>query len=466
MRHRLAAAASALALTAVGAVGSSTSAEALPGTWTSPNVEHLLTIPDAAAVSAKFVNDANGKAQWMYLSTWQGLSIYDVSNPALPLLTAKLPLPNFENEDIDGNANIAIVSTDGLTGGVVYVIDTSNKRLPVIKSTYVAKEGAGHTSNCVDNCERYIYTATGDRLNVVDIADPANPKVTLVDWDPAVGPAHDVDQDDSGIVWMTGYNGGAGFAIHPLTDGVSDAIRLKTANASPTNPVKITDMVVNGVNMGSDPAINDFILHNSKRELGTSYRQTKGASRIASGGVLAVTEEDYVPNCEGQGRFHTFDATGSVAKGEPLQLLDTFKLAEGTLDPVAGERALGTVFCSAHWFTVKDNIVAIGWYGAGHPLPGHLRPARHPPGRVRRVGRPADVGVVLGPGQRHIVYSVDVERGLDVLRFTPEPDRKQHKAPGAERTKTSFLAPNPSLLGGLAYACPDQAERARFEALC
>jgi hypothetical protein len=219
MRHRLAAAASALALTAVGAVGSSTSAEALPGTWTSPNVEHLLTIPDAAAVSAKFVNDATGKAQWMYLSTWQGLSIYDVSNPALPLLTAKLPLPNFENEDIDGNANIAIVSTDGLTGGVVYVIDTTNKRLPVIKSTYVAKEGAGHTSNCVDNCERYIYTATGDRLNVVDIADPANPKITLVDWDPAVGPAHDVDQDDSGIVWMTGYNGGAGFAIHPLTDG-------------------------------------------------------------------------------------------------------------------------------------------------------------------------------------------------------------------------------------------------------
>jgi hypothetical protein len=454
MRHRLAASVSALALAAVGAVGSSTSADALPGTWTSPNVEHLLNIPDAAAVSAKFVNDADGKARWMYLSTWQGLSIYDVSNPALPLLTAKLPLPNFENEDIDGNANIAIVSTDGLTGGVVYIIDTTNKRLPVIKSTYVAEEGAGHTSNCVDNCERYIYTATGERLNVVDIADPANPKITLVDWDPAVGPAHDVDQDEAGIVWMTGYNGGAGFAIHPLTEGVSDAIRLKTAGASPTNPVKITDMVVNGVNVGSDPAVNDFILHNSKRELGTSYTQTRGASRIGSGGVLAVTEEDYVPNCEGQGRFHTFDATGSVTKGEPLELLDTFKLAEGTLDPVAGERALGTVFCSAHWFTVKDNIVAIGWYGAGTRFLDISDPRD-----IRQVGYAVSVDQQTWasywvPGSDNIVYSVDVERGLDVLRFTPEPDRKQHKAPAPKRTKTSFLAPNPALLGGLAYACP------------
>jgi hypothetical protein len=126
--------------------------------------------------------------------------------------------------------------------------------------------------------------------------------------------------------------------------------------------------------------------------------------------VLAVTEEDYVPNCEGQGRFHTFDATGSVAKGEPLQLLDTFKLAEGTLDPVAGERALGTVFCSAHWFTVRDNIVAIGWYGAGTRFLDISDPRD-----IRQVGYAVSVDQETWasywvPGS-NIVYSVDSSGG-------------------------------------------------------
>jgi len=451
MRQRIVAAATTVVLGMAGLAGAPP-AQALPGTFTSPNVEHLLTIPDAVAVSAKFVTDSAGQAQWMYLSTWQGLSIYDVSRPELPVLTAKLPLPNFENEDIDGNANIAIVSTDGLTGGMVYIIDTTNKALPVIKSTYVAKEGGGHTSNCVDNCERYIYTATGDRLNVVDIADPAHPKITLVDWDPAVGPAHDIDQDDKGIVWMTGYDGGAGFAIHPLTTGVSDAIKAKTATASPTNPVKITDMVVDGVNEGQNPEINDFILHNSKRPTAARYAQTAGKSRIATGGVLTVTEEDYVPNCDGQGRFHTFDATGSVERGAPLKVLDTFKLAEGTLDPVAGERAVGTLFCSAHWFTVKHNIVAIGWYAAGTRFLDISNPRD-----IRQVGYAVSVDQETWasywvPGSSNIVYSIDLERGLDVLRFTPT--MSGHKAPAPRRTKASFLQPNAALPGALAYACP------------
>lgn len=457
MRLRLPGLLAAAALLAPSfAGGSQVGAYPVGPSFMSPNVEWLGTIPDAAGISAKFITGKDGKAKWMYMSTTKGLSIYDVSNPAVPIPQGRLPLPNFENEDVEGNEDLAIISFDGILGGTVYVIDVRNKLAPVLLSEFTAYGGSGHTSHCIDDC-RWLYTNGGGSITVTDLKEPASPVSEEIPNPKGVGSGHDMDQDANGILWMTGGSGGAGFAVRPLKTG-SPALIARTRKASPLNPVLISDMFVNGKNLGRGPEVNDFILHNSKRPVDAKYTTPKGKRKIDKGGVFLVTEEDYVPNCDGQGRFHTFDASGALKDGQPLRRLDTFKVTEGTMSPQNGERAEGTVFCSAHWFTVKDNIVAIGWYGAGT--------------RFLDVSNPYDirqVGYYLSPDQEtwasywvpgsDVVYSVDLERGLDIMKFTKPPAGTTYLAPAPVRTpgKISFLRERPN--SPYALACPTIAPR-------
>ena len=72
----------------------------------SGNVTPLATIPVTTPIGARF------RDQYMYVSGTQGLTIYDVSNPALPTPAGELPLPHFENEDVDLGGNILLISND------------------------------------------------------------------------------------------------------------------------------------------------------------------------------------------------------------------------------------------------------------------------------------------------------------------------------------------------------------------
>jgi hypothetical protein len=462
LRPRIAAAiaAAALLLPAVSTSAPVSAAPVGPG-FTSPNVEWLAQVPEAGAIGAKFITDAQGKAKWMYVTSVRGLTIYDVSNPELPLPMGHLPLPHFENEDVDGNDEVAIISTS--PGGQIFVIDVRNKNAPILAKMVETDDGDAHTSNCLDHCARWFYATEGDYLKAVDIkavlAGDGNP-IHKVKYDKLIGAVHDVDQDDAGVVWMTGTLGGAAYATRPLSKGVSSALKAKTRKASPTNPVNISNMWVKGVNGGRGKDVNDFILHNSKRPTTAVYKQTKGKSTIAKGGVFLVTEEDYVGDasggCKGNGRFHTYDATGSAATGAPLKRLDTFELGHGTLAPQNGEKGLGNAFCGAHWFTVRDNIVAIGMYGAGT--------------RFLDVSNPRDIKQVgywiapdqetwaayWVPGSNGVVYTTDVERGIDILKFTKPAAGKTFMAPAPIVTKAPNLrfALQPREESAYGYACP------------
>src|SRR4051812_5642000 len=64
----------------------------------SDNVTLQGRLPEAtSAISSRFSPD--GKT--MYVSSATGLLIYDVTLPDHPILLGALPLPHFENEDVD-----------------------------------------------------------------------------------------------------------------------------------------------------------------------------------------------------------------------------------------------------------------------------------------------------------------------------------------------------------------------------
>ena len=98
----------------------------------SDNVKWLESIAEPQVVSARF------KGTKMFVSTLKGLAVYEVANPANPQRIGFLPLPHFENEDVDMSVggNFVLISNDPSEGkGILYVIDVGNPASPSIKGT-------------------------------------------------------------------------------------------------------------------------------------------------------------------------------------------------------------------------------------------------------------------------------------------------------------------------------------------
>src|SRR5687768_12576821 len=88
------------------------------GVIASSNIELLSTLPEPQVISARFQGDV------MYVSTLKGLTTYDVSDPANPVVLGRLALPHFENEDVDLGNGVLLISNDAAEStGILYVVD-------------------------------------------------------------------------------------------------------------------------------------------------------------------------------------------------------------------------------------------------------------------------------------------------------------------------------------------------------
>ena len=147
----------------------------------SDNVSLVTTIPGTFA-GMRIVGD---KA---FATGWDGVTELDISNPAQPVPAAFLPLPHFENEDVDSDGKIVLVSNDrekASDGGFLYVIDASTadvlKPLAVLSLNDLSSDlrGPGHIANCVGGTHgcKWAWLTGGRKIWVVDLRDPANPKL-------------------------------------------------------------------------------------------------------------------------------------------------------------------------------------------------------------------------------------------------------------------------------------------------
>jgi hypothetical protein len=366
----------------------------------SSNVDLLMNIPGSYA-GLTFSDDG----RHAYATGWAtGLTVFDLSDPALPLPVGALPLPHFENEDVDVCGDTLLIANDrvsGDTGGMLHVVDVAEPSLPSLLATLQLPgdgRGAGHVANFVNQGCTQVWVDGGDDVEVIDLSDRAEPRSlgTFRSW-AAVGPnperpsaflvTHDSELDEKGIVWQTGGGGIAGYRIA----------------RDPLKPRLVASSGMEGVNIDFDGATspyNDYIMHNSER----------------MGRTLLVTEEDYIDTsedqpggCNGQGKFETWRITGGPGKMTPI---DTWMTELNAVD----SKAPATVNCSSHWFEERDGIAAVAWYEQGVRLLDVRDPAD-----IRQVGYylPSD-GVTWAaywaPGADDIVYATDPARGIDVLK--------------------------------------------------
>jgi hypothetical protein len=387
-----------------------------PGGFMSPNLSYVATIPiESPGVSARVVQV--GAVRRLYVSSAKGLAVYNVTNPAVPLLMGRLDTHNWENEDVavsadgktvlmsdfQGFAYLIVIEVTDLPGGLVAL-------RPVGYNTDNIEElnAGNHTIECVDDACDYAYGSEG---KTYDLRDKTQPK-RVTDWSAVTGRSgHHVTRDSAGLIWT---------------------------DTSPIFALDVTDPVTPRIVAQSDrPAMNAAqteYQHNNMRPFADRYAPRLTQEELADPSLrageilLGEGETNFTVECgdggSGNGPFASYDLRNFDQPDAPdFKPLDVFRPIKG--DWADGNPAVQAMGCSGHWFDVAPistphKIVTVNaWYEHGTRLfevSGHT-------GKITQIGyfQPV-VGAASASywvGDEYI-YTVDYQRGIDILHFDSE----------------------------------------------
>lgn len=396
-----------------------------PGGFTSGNVSYVASIPTGAGVSARLV-PVKGQ-QRLYVSSAHSLTIYDVTNPALPVPLGALPFYNWENEDVavskDGNTTILTEFMDAL---YIHVVDTSNPAAPQIVGT-LELDGS-HTAECADPACHFLYGSNGKTYDIRDHGGPLATSRTPVE----------LPRDQW---WSTQVGVRGGHALHQDAAGYwiadSDPTVVMFKEVTPQHVVRISGGVISQ---------NTNYEHNNIRPAADKYRPRRGGShgKALRPGELLLTEgeSNFAPQCKGSsGAFSTWSMVG-WDKGKPMQQLHVLRPVQG--DYTNGDPAVNVMGCSGHWFTVREDmpsrykgqyLVAAAWYEHGT----RFLAVNAKTGAIKQVGffQPlrGSASSAYWIGNTGYVYVVDYQRGIDILKFDAAA-----APPTVAQTNASWLA--------------------------
>jgi hypothetical protein len=372
------AAAAAVAL-ATGGLGVPTKADPGPGHFTSPNVTWVANVPlDAPGIGGRVLQV--GKQRRFYVTGSRGLTIYDVTNPGLPIVLGTLAQPHFENESVavsDDGKTVLLASDPGFgQPPVTYVIDTSLVTAPHVAS--VITRGS-HTVSCANPACSHLYASSGW---VYDIRDRANPKAVSND---GAGARHYAYRDAAGLLWDDAY------VIDPRRD--------------PAHPTR------RRVGTGG--------WHNNMRPNADKFRPRRAGDvspLLRPGELLVGGDETWLSpgTCDGGSAAVTSWSLVNFDKGVKAKRISTIRPRNGAYTD--GSPPLDAVGCSSHWFDYRKGMVAAGWYDHGV----RFIKADERTGALTEVGffQPAvsEAWAAYWIDDEY-VYSVDAVRGIDILKF-------------------------------------------------
>lgn len=355
----------------------------------------------------------------LYVTTWDSFSIYDVSDPLDPDQLSTRPLgPSLYNEQPQTNGEILLLSRDvqyipptehAREGAELEIWDVSDPADPQPLSTYQARlvdtfvAERDHLWTCVLDCT-YAYSAGG---TILDLTDPSAP-VHAGRWTD-VAPhrdnrMHHVGEVAPGIV----LTGGLPMYVLDVRDDPTQPVVLGSFEPATSltpplveEPVEVPDRVHNPETLPARSAWPDGLL-----------------GRLA----IVTTETPLWGSCdERSGDVQTF-VTPPVPQGQEPQFepADRYALhANGTFTD--GSPPTNVWGCSAYGLDVHPAFGAQGGSAAVAFFEHGVRvldvDAR---GKIRERGGFLPLGGSSARPQwitDDILYVVDLNRGIDILRF-------------------------------------------------
>jgi hypothetical protein len=386
---------------------------------------------------------------YLYATSTKDLEIFDISKPEDPQMVGSMVLNvEFENEEVPTNGNILGISGQTPTvnsGGVcpsmypvtsnsgcLAIYDVRDKASPQLLKT--VPEAGDHTSACALDCS-FFYGSSGsvtDARGIFGAGHPA-PRIgswidspNIPDFNPKssskfVRDCHHVQEVSPGLLLA---------ACQPF-------VLMRVTAADPLNPTVVAT--------GANP---------DGRFIHGNHWPRAGADKFA----LVGGEHNFQPTCNPPppppgvkpieiGAFMTWDASHVGVDGKFSGPLDEYRPTNGAyLDSNPPAQVLG---CSVHWFdehpTFKDGgLVALATYENGTRF---LQVT--PEGKIKEQGYFVPLGGSTSAPHwapnSDIVYAIDYERGIDVLRY-----KGLHYVPGApaEEGRTPGTADVPPSEGG------------------
>ena len=344
---------------------------------------------------------------YAYLTGPDGLHIADISNPLAPKQVSTICPGGFGDVGLNAEATIAILAADGnagecaqdhpegSTGGVV-VVDVSNKSAPVFKSFIPAAQGA-HTAT-IDNDLVIVnqYDPQYQKAEIWSIANPVEPK-KIGEWTVDGTAFHDsyVDRRPDGKVYLYGASISA-----------SDVIDF----TDPTKPVslqRIYDPEV-GIQHQLEPNHKRDVLLLTDEYGGGAAGPVCGKSPSADATYMAPVIG--APQDVGAIHFYKAAADGTFSTSG-VDKVGTFNI------PVQENEGGGGCTSHVFWQAPDQNRFSIAWYQKGTRLVDFTDPAK-----PVELGWfiPADANTWSAKPHRGYIFTSDLSRGMDVLKYTGE----------------------------------------------
>jgi hypothetical protein len=394
----------------------------------SPNVTLLKRIRTAGdGVGARVVG------HYLYVTSTKDLEIFDITNPEDPQQVGSLTANvEFENEEVPTNGKLLGISGQTPTvnsggfcpsiypatsSGCLALYDVRDKAAPKLLTNVL---GAGdHTSACVLDCS-YLYGSAG---SVTDARGALDGKgATLIgNWQ-----ASKTIADFNG----PGKSGKFVNGCHHVQQ-VRPGILLGACQ-----PVLLMSVLPEDGGSILAPKVLATGSNEDGRFIHGVHWPRGGADRF----LLVGGEHNFQPNCDPPpeagiqiGAFMTWDASHALLDGKFSGPLDEWRPTNGAyLDSNPPAQILG---CSVHWFeehpTFHDGgLVALAAYENGTRF---LQIGSD--GKITEQGYFVPLGGSTSAPHwapsGDVVYAVDYERGLDVLKYTGS-----HYVPGEPDTGT------------------------------
>lgn len=374
-------------------------ADANSAGFTSDNVEWVTVKP-------QHTGSSGGKlvGKHYYMTDPRGVYIYDVADPAAPVLVGELPAVQIgagaalAQEEPDTNGKILLVNAYNPSGpggpsaaGALLVVDVKDKAAPTIVGSLSISD---HTWSCILDC-KYAIGRTG---HILDLRDPSTPE-RVGDWResaPFAGYMHDFEEVSSGRVIGSGQPS------------------LYMDFRDPTKP-KVLAII--------ESEFQSLGYHGADWPRGKDPLLVMGAE-VAPPGATNLAGSDCTD--EGSHAVATYDARAVIKadrakryKGQTFTKLQEWRVG-GRGAYADGNAPAHTLYCG-HWFDTHPKwraggVLALAHYDwgtrfldvdskGGMEEIGWFQPVR---------GYTASVKWITD----EIAYVHDYVRGLDILRFT------------------------------------------------